>query len=143
MRSEQYEELCRFFLSQKFGVPVDEIKSGSIPNARRLDQPEFQHQIDLHWETGTDLTLYFHIANAKWRSTDKVDQPEVLLLKQVKQDVGAHKAVMITSTGFTAGDSTARRGLTGFRFQPRAVTQPFTLVRRSIVGLSFVNEMIQ
>jgi hypothetical protein len=29
------------------------------------------------------------------------------------------------------------------RYRPRAVIQSFTLVRRSIVGLSFVNEMIQ
>jgi len=103
LRSDQYEELCRFFLSEKFEIPVDRIFSPLVPNPRRPELPEYQHQIDLLWETGNDLAVYLHIANAKWRSSDKVDQPEVMLLQQVKQKVAAHKALMITSTGYTEG----------------------------------------
>jgi len=103
MNSVQYEELCRFFLAQETGLPVDKIVSVRIPNPKRANLPEYEHQIDLHWETGDDVCLYLNIANAKWRSSAKVDQGEILLLQQVKQEVSAHKAVMITNTEFTSG----------------------------------------
>ena len=103
MNSIQYEELCRFFLSDKLGIPIKDVQSVRIPNPKRLDLPEYKHQIDLYWEDGNELTQYLNIANAKWRSSDKVDQGEVLLLQQVKEDLDAHKAVMITNIGFTEG----------------------------------------
>lgn len=102
-RDKQYEELCRYFLADRLKVGVEKIQSIHIPNPKRPNLPEFKHQIDLYWETGDDVSLYLNIANAKWRSSDKVDQPEILLLQQVKHEVGAHKAVMLTNTGFTAG----------------------------------------
>lgn len=107
MNSKQYEELCRFFLADKLGISCDGIQSAEIPNPRRPGLPEYKHQIDLYWETGDEVALYLNIANAKWRSKDKVDQPEVLLLEQVRQKVGAHKAVMLTNVGFTAGAKAA------------------------------------
>ena len=103
MNSIQYEELCRFFLAEKVGIPPEEILSVRIPNPKRKDLPQYSHQIDLYWETGDDAFQYLHIANAKWRGTDKVDQPDVMLLQQVKDDVQAHKAVMITNTESTSG----------------------------------------
>lgn len=103
MNSVQYEELCRFFLAHKLGIPLDDIRSVDIPNPKRPNLPEYKHQIDLYWETEDDLTQHIHIANAKWRSSDKVDQPDVMLLQKVKEKVAAHKAVMITSTEFTSG----------------------------------------
>lgn len=103
MNSKQYEELCRYFLANKLGVDLNSIQSVEIENPRRPGLPEYKHQIDLFWETGDEVSLYLNIANAKWRSSDKVDQPEVLLLHQVKQSVGAHQAVMITNSGFTNG----------------------------------------
>jgi len=107
MTSEQYEELCRYFLSAKAGLPIDRIRSIRIPNPKRPGLPEYQHQVDLYWEIENELSVYLNIANAKWRASEKVDQPEVLLLQQVRQKVGAHKAVMITSNGFTAGAKAA------------------------------------
>lgn len=103
MNSRQYEELCRYFLAQKLGVDAKEIESVHIPNPRRRDLPEYKHQIDLYWEIQTELSSYLHIANAKWRGSDKVDQPEVLLLQKVKEKVAAHKALVITTQGYTAG----------------------------------------
>jgi hypothetical protein len=50
-----------------------------------------------------------NIANAKWRGTARVEQGEVLLLQQVRQKVAAHKALMITNVGFTAGAIAAAR----------------------------------
>lgn len=107
MNSKQYEELCRYFLADKLRISIEEIQSICILNPRRPGLPEYKHQIDLYWETDNEVTLYLNIANAKWRSSEKVDQPEVLLLQQVKLKVGAHKAVMLTNTGFTAGAKAA------------------------------------
>jgi hypothetical protein len=103
MNSVQYEELSRFFLAQKLGIPLDDIRSVDIRNPKRPDLPEYKHQIDLYWETEDDVAQHIHIANAKWRSSDKVDQPDVMLLQKVKEKVAAHKGVMITSTDFTTG----------------------------------------
>ncbi len=110
MNSIQYEELCRYFLAQKIGVDIDQILSVRIPNPKRAGLPEYNHQIDLYWETNNDLCQYLHIANAKWRGLDKVDQGDVLLLQQVKQKVTAHKALMITSSEFTSGAEAVAKG---------------------------------
>lgn len=109
MNSVQYEELCRYFLSQKVGLPVDRIVSERIANPKRGDLPQYHHQIDLRWETEDNVSRYVNIANAKWRGTAKVDQREVLLLQQVKQEVSAHKAVMIANTEFTSGAEAAAK----------------------------------
>lgn len=103
MDSEQYEELCRHFIAEQAGLPAENVRSIRIPNPRRPGLPEYQHQIDLYWETGDDTALYLNIANAKWRGSARVEQGEVLLLQQVCQQVAAHKAFMITNIGFTAG----------------------------------------
>jgi hypothetical protein len=103
MNSTQYEELCRFFLADKLKIGIENITSVLMPNPQRANLPEYKHQIDLYWETGNDVTAYLNIANAKWRSSTKVDQPDVLLLQQVKLKVAAHKAVMITNSDFTTG----------------------------------------
>lgn len=109
MTSEQYEELCRRFIAQKTGKPITQIQSVLIPNPKRPGLPEYKHQIDLYWETGDEIALYLNIANAKWRSSAKVDQGEVMLLQQVRQKTGAHKAFMLTNVGFTAGAIAAAR----------------------------------
>ena len=103
MNSIQYEELCRLFLAEKLGISIGEVQSVTMPNSRRPNLPEYKHQIDLYWDDGNELTQYLNIANAKWRSSDKVEQGEVLLLQQVKEDLDAHKAMMITNIGFTEG----------------------------------------
>ncbi len=103
MNSQQYEELCRFFLAEKVGIGIDKIKSVNKRSPKHPDLSEYKHQIDFCWKTEIELSVYLNIANAKWRRTDKVDQPEVLLLHQVKEDINAHKAFMLTSQGYTSG----------------------------------------
>jgi hypothetical protein len=103
MDSDQYEELCRHFIAEKVGLRAEDVKSVSIPNAKKLGLSEYKHQIDLYWETGDAIAAYLNIANAKWRGTARVKQGEVLLLQQVRQKVAAHKAFMITNIGFTSG----------------------------------------
>src|SRR5687767_7267719 len=100
MDSDQYEELCRHFVARELRLSLDDVKSARLPNPKRPDLPAYSHQVDLYWETTDPITLYFNVANAKWRGTDKVDQGEVLLLQQVRQKLAAHKALMITSVGF-------------------------------------------
>ena len=109
MDSDQYEELCRFFIAEKVGLKVHEVKSVTISNAQRPGLPEYAHQIDLYWETGDEIARYLNIANAKWRGSDKVDQPDVMLLAKVREKVVAQKAFMITSVGFTSGAVAAAR----------------------------------
>ncbi len=109
MNSIQYEELCRFYIAKKLQISVDMVKSTHVPNPVRPGLPQYKHQIDLYWETEDEISKYLNIANAKWRGPAKVDQPEILLLQQVKQKVGAHKAIMITNTGFTSGAEAAAR----------------------------------
>ena len=103
MNSIQYEELCRSFLADKFNLSIEEVLSVKIPNPRRPDLPKYGHQIDLYWEDGNELIENKYIANAKWRSSSKVEQGEILLLQKVKEKVAANKAVMITNIGFTEG----------------------------------------
>jgi hypothetical protein len=103
MNSAQYEELCRRHVATVFGVQLAAVQTGRLPNPRRPGLPAYKHEIDLFWETGREAAQYLHIANAKWRAREKVDQPEVLLLQKVKEEVAAHKAVMLTSIGFTHG----------------------------------------
>lgn len=103
MNSVQYEELSRFFLAATLGLPIDRVLSMRIPNPKRPDLPEYKHQIDLYWETEDAVNKILCIANAKWRSTGKVDLQDVLLLQIVKEKVAAHKAMIITNSSFTAG----------------------------------------
>ena len=103
MNSIQYEELCRFFLADKLGISTGQVRSGTMLGQTRPDLPECKHQIDLYWEDENELILDLNITNAKWRSSAKVDQGAVSLLQQVKEELSANKAMMITNTGFTKG----------------------------------------
>src|SRR5262249_7915501 len=44
-----------------------------------------------------------YVADAKWRSSAKVDKPDVVLLEHARHDIGAQKAMMLTNSGFTEG----------------------------------------
>lgn len=103
MESDQYEELCRHFIAEMESLDLDAVKSEVISGAQIPGSPEHKHQTDLCWETGGEIATYLNIANAKWRSSAKVNQGEVLQLQQVRQTVSAHKAFMITNVGFTKG----------------------------------------
>lgn len=100
MTANRYEELCRWFIAQRFSISVEQVCTGNMPSPRRPGLPAYTHQIDLYWETETPLAQYLTIANAKWRGTHRVEQREVLLIQQVREKVGAHKAMIITNAGF-------------------------------------------
>jgi hypothetical protein len=101
--SQQYEELCRYFVACELGVSVEDVRSLWLPGPQPPDAvAACAHQIDLFWETANAVTHYLNIANAKWRTREKIQLQEVLLLQQVKVRVGANKAIMITNTDFTS-----------------------------------------
>lgn len=135
MNGLQYEELCRYFLAQATGLAVETIVSVRIPNPKRADLPQYSHQIDLFWETGDEICLYLNIANAKWRGSAKVDLGEILLLQQVKQEVAAHKAVMITNTEFTSGAQAAAqdKGIALHIVQPTFDTAILSITDRELI----------
>lgn len=114
MNGTQYEEFCRLFITHELGIPIEKIISDNIPSAIRPGLEEYKNQIDLCWEYEDKLTRNFIIVNAKWRGSekDKVDQPDVLLIQQVKQEIAANKAMIITNTDFTSG---ARRAAENHR----------------------------
>jgi hypothetical protein len=104
MTSKQYEELCRLYLATQLKIAVDEIHSLNLVNPSVESLTEFAHQIDLYWETENEVAKYVNIANAKWRRPQAlIVQHEVLLLAKVRDNVRAHKALMITSVGYTSG----------------------------------------
>jgi uncharacterized membrane protein YgcG len=103
MDSKLYEELCRRYIAENFDIPLDKVTSPRIPNAKRPNLPDYKHQIDLYWESGSEFVLYLNIANAKWRGSERVTQDEVMLLQQVRTDTGAHKALLIAPTSFAEG----------------------------------------
>ena len=102
MNGTQYEEFCRLFLVDKLGIPVETIESRRIPSATHPDLPKYYNQIDLYWEDQKDLTLYKNFADAKWRGgSRKISIDKIRELQQVKEEIDAHKAMMITNIGFT------------------------------------------
>jgi hypothetical protein len=103
MVSEHYEELCRQFLADQLGIDINKVLSVEIPSAQRPGLKQYKHQIDLYWETTDNVANYVNIANGKWRGSRRVEQGEILLLQQVKEELDAHKAVMLTNFEFTAG----------------------------------------
>jgi hypothetical protein len=103
MNSDQYKELCRFYISRMLGVDISTIRSIRFPSLFRSNLPSYEQQIDLYWETDDAVSSYLSIANAKWCATAKVNQRDVRLLQQVRQKVAAHNALMITNSGFTSG----------------------------------------
>ena len=104
MNGTQYEEFCRLFLNDKYGIDIEEIQSCRIPSPTHPNLSEYKNQIDLYWEHENELARYVNIADAKWRGgPDKVPIGKVRELEQVKNDINAHKAMMITNADFTDG----------------------------------------
>jgi hypothetical protein len=74
LTSQQYEELCRFFVADQLKIPIESVVSRDITNPWRVGTSghvlgeSYVHQIDLYWETEDGMARYINIANAKWRS---------------------------------------------------------------------------
>jgi hypothetical protein len=140
MTSQQYEELCRFFLADRLQMDIAQIQSVYVANKRRnapwyeVEMP-YRHQIDLYWESQNDVARYITIANAKWRAKDRVRQHDVLLLEMVRRKVGAHKAMMITNSGFTGAAHVVAmdEGIALLIVRPRFDSRSLHPTRRSLI----------
>lgn len=99
---DQFEALCRVFIADKLKVDDEQIQEGRLPGQQRPSSAILVHQIDFYWVESSPVAEYFNIGNAKWR-TGKVKLGEVMLLQQVRQELSANKAVLITNTGFQRG----------------------------------------
>src|SRR5260370_29784307 len=104
MTSKQYEELCRILLAAKLQTSIDKVLSLDLESPTRPKLPAYAHQIDLYWEIEDNLVKLVNIADAKWHDHgNRVQMEAVLLLQQVRQQVRAHHAVLITNTDFADG----------------------------------------
>ncbi len=107
MTSQQYEELCRYFISCELDIRIDRVESRRIANPQREPyrpgEPAktYKHQIDLYWEVWDRLGSCINIANAKWRGKTKVGLHDILLLQKVREKIGAHRAFLITNSDFS------------------------------------------
>ena len=101
MTGLQYEALCRYVISQLYNVPIEKIFSGHLAGMSNRKQ-KFRHQIDLYWDASDGVLEYKVFANARWRMRPLAVE-DVMSLIGVWRDIGAHKAMLITNTGFDIG----------------------------------------
>jgi hypothetical protein len=101
MTSWQYEALCRHVIAEEYGISAREIQTGNVKGSSRKGQ-RLRHQIDLFWTSRDEMCEYQVFANAKWRKR-KVQKESLMALIGVWRDIGAHKAMMITNTGYSSG----------------------------------------
>jgi hypothetical protein len=63
---------------------------------------KLRHQIDLYWTTTDGVCEYTVFANAKW-SKLPLEMATIMQLIGVWRDIGVHKAMIITNSGFDIG----------------------------------------
>ena len=96
----QYEALCRHALSREYIIPFHEIRTGYVESPTKTGHG-VRHQIDLYWTSSDGICEFLCIANAKFQKTN-VTLSHIMTLLGVQRDVQAHKAVMITNTGYSS-----------------------------------------
>ncbi len=67
-----------------------------------------RHQIDLFWTSRDSVCDFVVFANAKWRQSN-VSLADLMTLIGVWRDIHAHKAMVITNTGYSASALTRAR----------------------------------
>jgi hypothetical protein len=102
MTRNEYRELCRFVVADRLKIDAEQVRVQQPPcNPRRAGLVPFRHTVDLCWETENSLSRYVHIGRVLWQDRADVAAEEVLLLQQIKEKLGAHKALFFTNTGFS------------------------------------------
>ena len=92
----QFESLCRHVLSREYGIRIASIQTGHL----RGPSGATQHQIDLYWRSSDGICEFLCFANAKFKK-NKVELRDMMTLLGVQREIRAHKAMLITNTGFT------------------------------------------
>ena len=127
MNGLQYEEFCRWYFSRKLGIPREEIRSPRLPAPARAGHTPLAFQIDLEWTTETAVACYQTIVEAKCQGEGAlVQRAAVMQLAQVRDAVGAHKAILVTNGGFGQGAKAAARqhGIALLCLEPSRAIEP-------------------
>jgi hypothetical protein len=98
----QYLELCRIAVAHRLKIDPGQVRSRTLRSPRRAGLAPCRHAVDLYWETENSICRYMHVARIGWRSRGKIGDRQIMLLRHVKENVGAHKALFLTNTGFSA-----------------------------------------
>ena len=103
MKGLEYEQFVRAILSEKLKLAPEELQSTHAPGVVLPGASSLQHQIDLFYVQETEVAKYLTIVECKYRASRPVDQQLVQNLAFVRENVRAHKAIMVTNVGFTNG----------------------------------------
>ena len=103
MTGLEYEQFVRAVLSEKLNLAPEELQSAHVPGAVLPGASSAQHQIDLFYVEETEVARYLTIIECKYRGSRPVDQALIQNLAFVRDNVRAHKAIMVTNKGFTSG----------------------------------------
>lgn len=99
----EYEQFVRAVLCDRLNIAPDALISARSPGATLPGTSHLQHQIDLFYVEETEVAKYLTIIECKYRTSAPVDQQELQNLAFVKDNIRAHKAIMVTNRGFTGG----------------------------------------
>jgi hypothetical protein len=100
MTGLQYEEFSRWYFARKLRLPREDIRSPRLPGFSRPGYTALVFQIDLEWTTETAVARYQTIVEAKYHGDGAlVSRAAVMQLAQVRDAVGAHKAILVTNGG--------------------------------------------
>ena len=103
MTQWQYRELCRLGVAEHFGLKLQDVQTRRIPSPTRRGRVPYALSIDLVWVTENPIARYLHIAATFYHKEKMVvEMPNVLLLQQCKEQIGAHKVLLISNRPFTA-----------------------------------------
>ena len=100
LTSWQYEALCRHALSRQYAIPIDNIKTGYVEGPAKTPG-NIRHQIDLYWTSNDGVCDFLCFANAKFLKRN-IELGDIMTLLGVQRDIHAHKAMIITNTGYSA-----------------------------------------
>jgi hypothetical protein len=103
MTGLEYEQFVRAVLCQRLGLEPSSLQSLRSSGVTLPGGAGLKHQIDLFHVEETEIAKYITIIECKYRGSGLVDQQELQNLAFVKENVRAHKAIMVTNKGFTSG----------------------------------------
>ena len=103
MHGAVYEQLVRAVLSEKLGLSPQQIQSTRNPGTHLPNPKNIRHDIQLFYVHGSDVTKQMTIVECIHLDDRPVDQERIQNLAFVRISLGAHKAIMVTNNGFTAG----------------------------------------
>lgn len=103
MTGPKHEQFVRAVLCERPGLEPGSLQSLRSPGVTLPGAASLKHQIDLFHIQETEIARHVTIIECKYHGHRLVDQQELQNLAFVKENVRAHKPIMVTNTGFTSG----------------------------------------